>query len=814
MRKIFFTLLLALFSTLLGALEVSVKVTPAGILAGEFASLSITCDREGDMKFELPDVKGIRWFRNRVSTSRSYSSVNGVTSIKITRSIHFTVQEPGNYEIPPFKVTCGKESADTRSIKFSVVSPGSSPGSADNVPATAEVVWPETAKFYTGQWIPLEVVLTVPDGMAVGNYSFPRLSGTENLIFYNYTPNSQTKRVFGEISQRRTVYKNVNATQVIFPARVRAITGKLNEIKGRITLGIVRRDEERPRGYDGFFDSFFDRMNERIVPLTIEIAPAVKQPEIAAMPPVPDGVNYLEVFTPVEFSSRLSAASIAQGEALDLVLNIAGADTSQLKAPELKLPGFRVYPAEVRRSATGVELRYCIIPVKSGRLNIDCSFAAFDPAQGKYQIFKVAKQLEVAPSNKEKPASVTFQAPAKSVENEKVEEPVKTPSLRSEPLYIKTGKQSFVHLDLWKNSLWYYIAGLLIMPLAAVVIILCRRSRSSVSSGELEKQAAVKAASVVLKGRKSGDSLSDSERRMVNSGAAAALGLPAGASASEIAEKLTDPTLADWFSAIDAASFASSGSSADAVLDDKVRRKLLKLLKSFVLVIAFLPVMLFANGADRLFDQGRYAEAAAQYRAKIDANKPSPEVLYNFGTSSLRAGNLPAARAALLCAHKLAPRDGEITENLNLVNRRLLQKEVNKSGTPGELLTFIRDRLRPDEHLAFASLLFGLGCIIYALNLKKRAAVCCIIAALAALFVFCAVSQKYDSYDESQAVTLPEYLQLMALPTDGKNSVIATLPGGSDARILQTRGDWVELEINGKTGWAKSDAVAVIIRQK
>jgi hypothetical protein len=187
MRKIFFTLLLALLSTLLGALELSVNVTPSGILAGEFASLSITCDREGDMKFDLPEVKGIKWFRNSVSTSRSYSSVNGVTSIKITRSIHFTATEPGSYEIPSFKVTCGRESANTRSIKFSVVAPGSSPGSADNIPAAAEVVWPDTGKFYTGQWIPLEVILTIPDGMTVGNYSFPRLSGTENLIFFNYT---------------------------------------------------------------------------------------------------------------------------------------------------------------------------------------------------------------------------------------------------------------------------------------------------------------------------------------------------------------------------------------------------------------------------------------------------------------------------------------------------------------------------------------------------------------------------------------------------------------------------------------------------
>jgi hypothetical protein len=184
------------------------------------------------------------------------------------------------------------------------------------------------------------------------------------------------------------------------------------------------------------------------------------------------------------------------------------------------------------------------------------------------------------------------------------------------------------------------------------------------------------------------------------------------------------------------------------------------------------------------------------------------------GTASRRAGKLPAARAALLSAHKLAPRDSEITENLNLVNRKLLQNEVNRTDTPVELLRYIRDRLRPDEHLAAASLLFGLACLIFALNPRKSKMTGGVILAFAALALFCAVSQKYDSYDNEQVVTLPEYLQLMALPTDGKNSVVATLPGGSDARILQTRGDWVELEINGKNGWAKSDTVAVVIKRK
>ncbi len=812
MKKILFSLILSFICSALCALEVSVKVTPSGILAGEFASLSITCDSQGDMKFDLPEIKGVTWFRNRISTSRSFSSVNGVTSVKVTRSIHFTVSEPGSYEIPPFKVTCGKESAETARLKFTVVAPGSSPGKADNVPAAAAVVWPETGKFYTGQWIPLEVILTIPDGMAVGNYSFPRLSGTENLIFHNYTPR-QGKRLFGEIEQRRTVYKDVNATQVIFPAMVRAITGVVPDIKGSITIGIVRRDERRQSGYDGFFDGFFDRMSERIVPLTIEIAPAEKRPEIVALPPVPDGVNYLDIFSPAAVTASLSAASAVQGEAFDLVVNVTGGDISQLKAPELKLPGFRVYPGELRPTQYGTEIRYCLIPLKPGKAAVSCSFASFDPKEGKYRIFKVEKTLSVSPSNKAEAPETKSVTVSQSVDKKELDEPVKTPSLRSEPLYIKTGKRSFVHLALWKNSLIYYIAGLVVMPLAAVIIALLKRRRRNTSSGDIEREAAVKAACVVLKGRKAGELLSDSERRMINSGIGAALGLPAGASASEIAQRLSDPELSGWFSQIDAASFAA-GMQDTAVPDDRIRRKLLKLLKNFVFLLAFLPLMVAAQSGDALFDQGKYLEAAEKYRAMIDSSRPSPELLYNFGTASLRAGKLPAARAALLSAHKLAPRDSEITGNLNLVNRKLLQNEVNRTDTPAELLRYIRDRLRPDEHLAFGSLLFGLACIIYALNFKKSKAVTGVILALAALSLFCAVSQKYDSYDNEQAVTLPEYLQLMALPTDGKNSVIATLPGGSDARILQTRGDWVELEINGKNGWAKSDAVAVVIRRK
>ena len=77
------------------------------------------------------------------------------------------------------------------------------------------------------------------------------------------------------------------------------------------------------------------------------------------------------------------------------------------------------------------------------------------------------------------------------------------------------------------------------------------------------------------------------------------------------------------------------------------------------------------------------------------------------------------------------------------------------------------------------------------------------------VFAFLIFDQKYDSYMKNQAVTLPDFLELRELPS-GNGNVIATIPSGSDAKLLQIRGDWMEIETNGKTGWVKSDSIALV----
>ena len=809
MKKYLLQLFAVCFLTAAAAgFSVTSKVSPRTVLAGEAASFSVTCDGKGDMKFDLPEVKGINWIRRGVSTSQSYSSINGRTTRSVTRSVYFTVNEPGEYEIPALEVACGKEKSFTAPVRFTVLAPGSAPGKEENIPATAQVVWPDTGKFYTGQWIPLQIIMTVPDGMDVGRYSFPQLNGVENLIFYNFSGNQARRRDFGEVRQERAVHDGVNVTRIIFPAAVRAITAKVPDITGTVTLGIVRRDEERRNGYDSFFDSFFDRMNERIVPVNIKIAPAEKKPELLLLPDEPAGVYYLDLFGKAEINSTLSAQKCAAGEAVELILIVSSDDISRLKAPEIKVDNFRVYKPEVKYFGKTAEIRYCMIPLSPGRGSIDIKFASFDTKSGKYLISEVRKTLEITPSKAVVTSETPEQIKTEHVENKKIEESVKTPSLRTEPLYIKTSEFRKIHLDLWRNSMWFYLTGFVFMPIAAAVVYLIRRHRRSLEMNpEIQlKRSLVKYARAILN-KTDKTVLSDFEKSNIISAVAGVLGMEQGTSASEIAEKISDDELKAWFRKIDENSFNFSAKT-DTILTGSVRKKLLKLIKCAVILFCIALPSLYAQSAEQLFNSGKYLEAAAVYRSQLDVRHPSPELLYNIGTCYLNAGKFPAARAALAAAHKLAPRDEEITENLNLVNRKLVQNEVNRTDTPVQLFKYCRDRLRPDEHLAMAAVIFGIAMLVFALNPAKWKMISGISGIVIAIFIYLMTSQLYDSYQPHQAVTLPDFLELKQLPSDTPSQTVATIPGGSDAKVLQIRGNWMELEVNGKTGWVKSDTVA------
>ena len=70
--------------------------------------------------------------------------------------------------------------------------------------------------------------------------------------------------------------------------------------------------------------------------------------------------------------------------------------------------------------------------------------------------------------------------------------------------------------------------------------------------------------------------------------------------------------------------------------------------------------------ANRLFERGKHAEAAQAYERLIDSGQANATAYFNLGTAWLQAGRIGLAVDALIQAHRLAPNDAEIANNLRI----------------------------------------------------------------------------------------------------------------------------------------------------
>lgn len=94
---------------------------------------------------------------------------------------------------------------------------------------------------------------------------------------------------------------------------------------------------------------------------------------------------------------------------------------------------------------------------------------------------------------------------------------------------------------------------------------------------------------------------------------------------------------------------------------------------------------------------------------------PSPHILYNLGEAAYRLGDLPLAKGYFERAHRLAPLDPVITEDLRQVNTALKLPEYD-----GGAIGRYRDALRPDWYLMIAATALAVLAVAGAVRRKRR----------------------------------------------------------------------------------------------
>src|SRR2546421_7332332 len=158
--------------------------------------------------------------------------------------------------------------------------------------------------------------------------------------------------------------------------------------------------------------------------------------------------------------------------------------------------------------------------------------------------------------------------------------------------------------------------------------------------------------------------------------------------------------------------------------------------------------------ANKLYEQGKYTEAAMAYEKLVGAASASPALYFNLGNAWFKAGQSGRAIAAYRQAEKLAPRDPNLRFNLNFVRKKV----SGSDSVPPENWRRWLATLTLNEWTTLAMIAFWLWFLLLALrelrpSLRKNLGGYTATAGAAAIaLVSCLATTAYEQSHLKQAV--------------------------------------------------------------
>jgi tetratricopeptide (TPR) repeat protein len=212
--------------------------------------------------------------------------------------------------------------------------------------------------------------------------------------------------------------------------------------------------------------------------------------------------------------------------------------------------------------------------------------------------------------------------------------------------------------------------------------------------------------------------------------------------------------------------------------------------------------------ANRLYEQGKFSEAAAGYQQLVQSGRVSEALYFNWGNALFKSGHIGQAIAAYEKGEQLAPRDPDLRANLQFARNqvqgptlipdkletwlgRLSLNEWTWSAVAafwGWLLLLTFGQLRPVYKPALKPFLLWLGV----------AAVCVLGCFGAALYFDCGVSRAL--------VIAPETTARQA-PLDESQPAF-TLHDGAQVEVLDQKDQWLQVQVDQRrTGWVHKETL-------
>lgn len=250
----------------------------------------------------------------------------------------------------------------------------------------------------------------------------------------------------------------------------------------------------------------------------------------------------------------------------------------------------------------------------------------------------------------------------------------------------------------------------------------------------------------------------------------------------------------------------------------------MKILRSFWFGIAVLAALAscpsvrandLASGfdsANKLYEEGRFADAAAAYDKLLASGDASTALYFNRGNAFFKQGQLGRAIASYLQAQRLSPRDADLRANLQLARTRARGGQFYQPDRWRGLF----GKLTLNEWTMLLVLVFWLFFLLLAF-LQWRPALkpvlhnyCLVTGAGVLLFGLCfAVALNLDYLTPSVVVIAGE--------VEVRNGPLEEAPSnfkvrdGAELTVLDRKEGWLQVADNAqRTGWLRRDEVLAL----
>ena len=223
--------------------------------------------------------------------------------------------------------------------------------------------------------------------------------------------------------------------------------------------------------------------------------------------------------------------------------------------------------------------------------------------------------------------------------------------------------------------------------------------------------------------------------------------------------------------------------------------------------------------AGNLYIDEEYEKAYQQYQQILESGFESGELYYNLGNTSFRLKNRGEAILYYEKALKFLPGDPEITANLVLVRKTIVDR-LEFPDQPFYLSWFddLKRQMSTPEMdfiiilgMLLTSLFWSVWIVFRQRNFSPWLISLAIGITAVWLFLFAFWNLgNYDRGHEIRGVLLVERAEIRTQPQYGVETLFI-LHEGADFFVKRNTPDWVEIELmDGKTGWVDKKSIGII----